>query len=237
MPAHPPRTAPAGALEPSWPSPGRASPPAATPTFLLCRATPPSPPLPPQRPGARRLRPAEPRNPSHGLRKRLSGRRHVVVTSRARLGSGPRSSRGRGRRRCRRRGRLGPATRPGCSSMYHSSSQKRHWTFAGEEQLARLRADANRKFKCKAVANGKVRAPQAALPWILASLRAGGQAGWRAGRAPGWGRCRQTRPRPPCRDREERQPGRWPWWRAEFQCGPRAGHSPCTVSGPTCRRG
>ncbi|KAF6123490.1 cyclin H [Phyllostomus discolor] len=40
--------------------------------------------------------------------------------------------------------------------MYHNSSQKRHWTFAGEEQLARLRADANRKFKCKAVANGKV---------------------------------------------------------------------------------
>ena len=42
--------------------------------------------------------------------------------------------------------------------MYHNSSQKRHWTFASEEQLARLRADANRKFKCKAVANGKVRA-------------------------------------------------------------------------------
>nr|KAF6365919.1 cyclin H [Pipistrellus kuhlii] len=40
--------------------------------------------------------------------------------------------------------------------MYHNSSQKRHWTFAGEDQLARLRADANRKFKCKAVANGKV---------------------------------------------------------------------------------
>ncbi|XP_044121940.1 cyclin-H isoform X5 [Neovison vison] len=39
--------------------------------------------------------------------------------------------------------------------MYHNSSQKRHWTFASEEQLARLRADANRKFKCKAVANGK----------------------------------------------------------------------------------
>jgi len=41
-------------------------------------------------------------------------------------------------------------------AMYHNSSQKRHWTFASEEQLARLRADANRKFKCKAVANGKV---------------------------------------------------------------------------------
>ncbi|EDL37165.1 cyclin H, isoform CRA_b, partial [Mus musculus] len=49
----------------------------------------------------------------------------------------------------------GPAAREGYS-MYHSSSQKRHWTFASEEQLARLRADANRKFKCKAVANGKV---------------------------------------------------------------------------------
>lgn len=47
--------------------------------------------------------------------------------------------------------------------MYHNSSQKRHWTFASEEQLARLRADANRKFKCKAVANGKVRARAAAL--------------------------------------------------------------------------
>lgn len=47
--------------------------------------------------------------------------------------------------------------------MYHNSSQKRHWTFASEEQLARLRADANRKFKCKAVANGKVRARAAAI--------------------------------------------------------------------------
>lgn len=46
-------------------------------------------------------------------------------------------------------------------TMYHNSSQKRHWTFASEEQLARLRADANRKFKCKAVANGKVRIPAA----------------------------------------------------------------------------
>lgn len=54
----------------------------------------------------------------------------------------------------------GLAAREGYS-MYHSSSQKRHWTFASEEQLARLRADANRKFKCKAVANGKVRSPRA----------------------------------------------------------------------------
>lgn len=54
--------------------------------------------------------------------------------------------------------------------MYHNSSQKRHWTFASEEQLARLRADANRKFKCKAVANGKVRTPAAApLLWPLNS--------------------------------------------------------------------
>jgi cyclin H len=41
--------------------------------------------------------------------------------------------------------------------MYHNSSQKRPWTSASEEQLERLRADANRKFKRKAVGNGKVR--------------------------------------------------------------------------------
>lgn len=56
----------------------------------------------------------------------------------------------------------GPAAREGYS-MYHSSSQKRHWTFVSEEQLARLRADANRKFKCKVVANGKVRFPGTAI--------------------------------------------------------------------------
>lgn len=50
--------------------------------------------------------------------------------------------------------------------MYHNSSQKRHWTFASEEQLARLRADANRKFKCKAVANGKVRTREGELSWL-----------------------------------------------------------------------
>ncbi|NXL53639.1 CCNH protein, partial [Podilymbus podiceps] len=40
--------------------------------------------------------------------------------------------------------------------MYHSSTQRRHWTFRDEEQLARCRADANRKFRSKAVATGKV---------------------------------------------------------------------------------
>ncbi|NXE28885.1 CCNH protein, partial [Ardeotis kori] len=40
--------------------------------------------------------------------------------------------------------------------MYHSSTQRRHWTFRGEEELARCRADANRKFRGKAVASGKV---------------------------------------------------------------------------------
>ncbi|NXS42684.1 CCNH protein, partial [Balaeniceps rex] len=40
--------------------------------------------------------------------------------------------------------------------MYHSSTQRRHWTFRGEEELARCRADANRKFRAKAVASGKV---------------------------------------------------------------------------------
>ncbi|XP_054842447.1 cyclin-H isoform X2 [Eublepharis macularius] len=40
--------------------------------------------------------------------------------------------------------------------MYHSSTQRRHWTFRSEEELSRRRADANRRFRCKAVANGKV---------------------------------------------------------------------------------
>ncbi|XP_015685702.1 cyclin-H-like, partial [Protobothrops mucrosquamatus] len=40
--------------------------------------------------------------------------------------------------------------------MYHSSTQRRYWTFRGEEELSRRRSDANRKFRCKAVANGKV---------------------------------------------------------------------------------
>ncbi|KAM6468521.1 cyclin-H isoform 1-T1 [Liasis olivaceus] len=40
--------------------------------------------------------------------------------------------------------------------MYHSSTQRRYWTFRSEEELGRRRSDANRKFRCKAVANGKV---------------------------------------------------------------------------------
>lgn len=117
---------------------------------------------PPRSLGAPRLRPPASRNTSHRLRKRLGRRRHVTVTSRARLRSGPgvralALAPGCYLRECRcfYRGR---APREGYS-MYHSSSQKRHWTFVSEEQLARLRADANRKFKCKAVANGKVRSP------------------------------------------------------------------------------
>ncbi|NWX82806.1 CCNH protein, partial [Nothoprocta ornata] len=41
--------------------------------------------------------------------------------------------------------------------MYHSSTQRRHWTFRGEEELTRCRAEANRKFRGKAAAGGKVR--------------------------------------------------------------------------------
>ncbi|CAM4556542.1 cyclin-H isoform X2 [Lepidochelys kempii] len=41
--------------------------------------------------------------------------------------------------------------------MYHSSTQRRHWTFRSEEDLGRCRADANRQFRCKAVACGKAR--------------------------------------------------------------------------------
>ncbi|KAM6187776.1 cyclin-H isoform 1-T1 [Sarcoramphus papa] len=47
--------------------------------------------------------------------------------------------------------------------MYHSSTQCRHWTFRGEEELARCRADANRKFRGKAVASGKVQQTDAIL--------------------------------------------------------------------------
>ncbi|XP_075267597.1 cyclin-H isoform X3 [Opisthocomus hoazin] len=39
--------------------------------------------------------------------------------------------------------------------MFHSSTQWRHWTFRGEEELARCRADANCKFRGRAVASGK----------------------------------------------------------------------------------
>ncbi|XP_038025943.1 cyclin-H isoform X1 [Anas platyrhynchos] len=40
--------------------------------------------------------------------------------------------------------------------MFHSSTQRRHWTFGSEEELARSRADANRKFRSRVAANGKV---------------------------------------------------------------------------------
>ncbi|NXT02961.1 CCNH protein, partial [Jacana jacana] len=40
--------------------------------------------------------------------------------------------------------------------MYHSSTQKRHWTFRSEEELARCRVEANRKFRSRAVVSGKV---------------------------------------------------------------------------------
>jgi len=46
--------------------------------------------------------------------------------------------------------------------MFHSSTQWRHWTFRGEEELARCRADANCKFRGRAVASGKVRDGMAA---------------------------------------------------------------------------
>lgn len=47
--------------------------------------------------------------------------------------------------------------RSAAAIMYHSSTQKRHWTFSSEEDLARCRAEANRKFRFKAVSSGKVR--------------------------------------------------------------------------------
>ncbi|XP_063996876.1 cyclin-H isoform X1 [Pogoniulus pusillus] len=40
--------------------------------------------------------------------------------------------------------------------MYHSSTQRRHWTFRGEEELTKCRAEANRKFRGKVTASGKV---------------------------------------------------------------------------------
>ncbi|OXB82617.1 UNVERIFIED_CONTAM: hypothetical protein H355_003912 [Colinus virginianus] len=39
--------------------------------------------------------------------------------------------------------------------MFYSSTQRRCWTFRSEEELSRSRADANRKFRSKAVASGK----------------------------------------------------------------------------------
>ncbi|NXD10572.1 CCNH protein, partial [Nothocercus nigrocapillus] len=38
--------------------------------------------------------------------------------------------------------------------MYHSSTQRRHWTFRSEEELSRCRAEANRKFRGRAAAAG-----------------------------------------------------------------------------------
>ncbi|XP_066844896.1 cyclin-H [Anser cygnoides] len=40
--------------------------------------------------------------------------------------------------------------------MFYSSTQRRHWTFGSEEELARSRAEANRKFRSRVAANGKV---------------------------------------------------------------------------------
>uniref|UniRef100_A0A8B9Q9X0 Cyclin H n=1 Tax=Apteryx owenii TaxID=8824 RepID=A0A8B9Q9X0_APTOW len=51
--------------------------------------------------------------------------------------------------------------------MYHSSTQRRHWTFRSDEELARCRVDANRKFRSKAVAGGKV---QQTDPFLLEPL-------------------------------------------------------------------
>ncbi|NXC05454.1 CCNH protein, partial [Orthonyx spaldingii] len=40
--------------------------------------------------------------------------------------------------------------------MFHSSTQRRHWIFGGEEELARRRAEANRRARARAAASGKV---------------------------------------------------------------------------------
>ncbi|NXN99689.1 CCNH protein, partial [Rhinopomastus cyanomelas] len=40
--------------------------------------------------------------------------------------------------------------------MYHNSTQRRLWTFPSEEELTRSREEANRKFRAKVVASGKV---------------------------------------------------------------------------------
>ncbi|KAI1239731.1 hypothetical protein IHE44_0011159 [Lamprotornis superbus] len=47
--------------------------------------------------------------------------------------------------------------RPCCGAMFHSSTQRRHWTFRGEEELARRRAEGNRWARARAAASGKVR--------------------------------------------------------------------------------
>ncbi|XP_065520157.1 cyclin-H isoform X1 [Lathamus discolor] len=40
--------------------------------------------------------------------------------------------------------------------MYHSSTQRKHWTFCSRQELARCREEANRNFHSKAAATGKV---------------------------------------------------------------------------------
>ncbi|XP_010008176.1 PREDICTED: cyclin-H [Nestor notabilis] len=40
--------------------------------------------------------------------------------------------------------------------MYHSSTQRKHWTFRSEQELERCRDEANRNFHSKAAATGKV---------------------------------------------------------------------------------
>ncbi|XP_064295070.1 cyclin-H [Phalacrocorax carbo] len=47
--------------------------------------------------------------------------------------------------------------------MYHTSTQFQHWTFRSEEELERRRAEANRKFRGKAAASGKVQPGDAVL--------------------------------------------------------------------------
>ncbi|XP_026653939.1 cyclin-H isoform X2 [Zonotrichia albicollis] len=46
--------------------------------------------------------------------------------------------------------------RPCCWEMFYSSTQRRHWTFHGEEELARRRAEGNRRARARAAASGKV---------------------------------------------------------------------------------
>lgn len=40
--------------------------------------------------------------------------------------------------------------------MYHSSTQKKYWTFKNEEELAKLRREVNKKFRAKVLVSGKV---------------------------------------------------------------------------------
>ncbi|NXG17144.1 CCNH protein, partial [Grallaria varia] len=47
--------------------------------------------------------------------------------------------------------------------MFHSSTQRRHWTFRGEEELLRRRAEANRRARGRAAAGGKVPQGEAVL--------------------------------------------------------------------------